>query len=105
MVNHAVIHWEPAADLAGRNLQVTGQLRLQRNCTPVGFGKWEKRHFSCHKRPGFTLPKIGDLMCLNNLPKGKNLLLGVQPLGAEGTDPTWWMCPCGWTCRVGKPAR
>ena len=105
MTGHVVVHWEPVSDLAGRGLQFTGQLRLQRNCRPVGFGKWEKKHFSRNKLPGFTLPKLGDLICLNSLPKGKNLLLGVQPLGTEGTEPTWWMCPCGWTTKVGANGR
>ena len=97
MAGHLIVHWEAASDLAGRGLQVTGEMRQQKNCTPVGFSRWEKRHFSKNKRPGFTLPQIGDLISLNTLPKGKNLLLGVQPLGAEDTVPTLWMCPCGWT--------
>ena len=103
MVDHSVIHWEPAANLADSQLQVTGHLRKQRRA--VGLGRWEKRHFNLNKRPGFTLPKIGDLVCLNNLPKGKGLLLGVQPVGAEGSEATRWMCPCGWSCRVSKPAK
>ena len=97
MAGWLTVHWEAAKDLAARGLQVTGLLREQKNCTPVRFSRWEKRHFSKNKRPGFTLPKLGDLISLNHLPKGKNLLLGVQPLGAEDSTATLWMCPCGWT--------
>ena len=103
MENHNVIHWEAAANLADSGLQVTGLLRTQRSA--VGLGKWKKHHFNHHKRPGFSFPKIGDLVCLNNLPKGKGLLLGVPPVGAEGSQATQWMCPCGWRHRVSNPAK
>ena len=96
-----VVHWEAARDLAARGYQVTGEMREQSNCTPVRFSRWEKKHFSKNKLPGFTLPQIGDLFSLNHLPKGKNLLLGVQPLGAEDSTPTldvdvplWLDHPC-----------
>ena len=98
-----VIHWEPPANLADSGLQVTKLLRTQRSA--LGVRKWRKENFNLHKRPGFSLSKIGDLVCLNNLPKGKGILLGVQPVGAEGDQATQWMCPCGWRCRVSKPAK
>ena len=85
MENHSVIHWESAANLADSDLQVTGFLRTQRSA--VGLGRWEKQQ----QRPGFSLPKIGDLVCLSNLPKGKGLLLGVQPVEAEDREATQWM--------------
>ena len=94
------VHWEAARDLAARGYQVTGEQREQSNCTPVRFSRWEKKHFSNHKKPWFVLPKLGDLISVNHLPKGKNLLLGVQPLGALDNKPTLWMCPCGWTTPV-----
>ena len=99
------VHWEAARDLAARGDQVTGEMREQQNCTPVRFARWEKRHFSNNKKPWFVLPKLGDLVSVTHLPKGKNLLLGVKPLGALGSVATMWMCPCGWTCRVSEPAK
>ena len=100
-----VVGWDEvyekgAEDLAARGYEVTGEMREQQNCTPVRFARWEKRHFSNHKKPWFVLPKLGDLVSVSHLPKGKNLLLGVKPLGAPGSEATMWMCPCGWLTPV-----
>ena len=98
-----VIHWEPAVNLADHGLQVTKHLRTQRSA--LGVRKWRKEDFNLHKRPVFSPPKIGDLVCLNQLPKGKGILLGVQPVGAEGDQATQWMCPCGWCTQLSKPGK
>ena len=69
----------------------------------MGTRQWEKADFNCHYKPGFRMPRVGDLVCSNQMPKGKAILVGVQPLGAVGSEATMWMCPCGWLTPLAKP--
>ena len=98
-----VVHWQAAVNLADQGLQATGKLRTQRSY--LGVKRWRKEDFNLHSKPGFKLPKIGDLVCANQLPKGKGILVGVQPLGAVGSEPTMWMCPCGLLTALDKPSK